>query len=80
LRSRRSCSFYAPGRGELLGWVIGVEHHLQARSAPHREGVVAAEQQSAVRPGRVDLTAAALLPLPDEPLPYPGHHEVGQLH
>ena len=31
-----------------------------------REDVVAAEQQSAVRPGRVDLTATSLLPLADQ--------------
>ena len=37
------------------------------------EGVVAAEQQRAVRPRRVDLAAPAVLTVADQPLPHPGH-------
>jgi hypothetical protein len=33
-----------------------------------------------MRPGGIDFPAAALLSLPDQPLPYPSHHQVRQLH
>ena len=56
--------FDAPGRRQLVGRVVAGEHRLQPGLRPgRRQRVVAAEQQGSVRPGRVDLAAAALFTL-----------------
>lgn len=72
--------FDTPGGGQFVGGVIDGEHPIKTGFGPLRQGVVAAEQQSAVRPRRIDLSASPVLPVPDQPLPHPGHHQVPQLH
>jgi len=62
-----------------VGGVVDGEHPVEPGLGPGGEGVVAAEQQHPVRPRRVDQPAAALFPVPDQPLPHPGQHQVGQL-
>src|SRR5215217_7950815 len=62
--------FDAPGRRQLLGGVVDGEDVIEAGPGPGRQRVVAAEQKGSVRPGRVDLAAAALLTVADQPLPH----------
>jgi hypothetical protein len=64
-----------PHSGELVGGSSAAN-----TTSSELEVVGAAEQHHAVRPGRVDQAAAALLALSHQSLPDPGHHQVRQLN
>jgi len=70
----------APGRADLVGRVVGLEDGLQPGQGLGTQLVTGAQQQPAVRPGRVDLHAAPALLLVLDPLADIGEHLVGKHH